>query len=616
MTKYRLNTIKIMLLIVAIFMPLLGFCDNITFEGNAPSVVKLGERFQLTYILNASGSNMRMGETSDFDILMGPSQSTSTSVSIVNGSMSKSQTTSYTYILKATKEGQFTIPAAHVTVDGKQVTSNAVTIKVVEASASVPQSSGSQNSNSQNHSTQSQSSNNADIIIVQSLSRNSIYVGEPVVLTTKIYTRANLQQVSDIKAPDLTNFVSSDLMGNTQLQFQQEVRDGVIYQAAIANKQCLIPQKSGKIKINPTEYEFVVKERSRVSSGGFFGGFFDDVQLVKRKVQSNSLTLDVKALPQSNLKTSGGVGNFKFNVSVEPTDVQVDNSVLVKLSVSGEGNLKLLSMPKPHLHSDFDTFDPNENVNVETTANGYKGTRTSEYLIIPRREGDFEIPEISFIYFDPQQGNYVTRTQGPFTIHVSKGNGQSATATNAVTFSGGSNEQVQYIGKDLRYVHTDADLVARNTFFVLSPLFFMCIILPLGIFAVVFILFRKKIADSMNVSGVKRRRANKTAMKRLKTAARYMKEQKREAFFDEVMRALWGYLSDKLTLPLSVLTKDNAKDEMQKHNISADAADAFMQLLDTCEFARYAPVEMAQPMDKVYEEAENVIGQIEDQIKN
>lgn len=603
-----------MLCFVAMLIPSLALADNITFEGSAPSVVRLGERFQLTYSLNASGSDMRMSETSDFNILMGPSESTSRSVSIINGKMSQSVSTTYTFILKAIKEGQFTIPVAHVTADGKQIQSNAITIKVVEASANTNQNSGQDALGS---APQSTNSNNADIVITQSLSRNSVYEGEPVVLTTKIYTRANLQQISDIKQPDLTNFVSSDISGNGQLQFQQEVRNGVIYQAAVAGKQLLIPQKSGKITINPIEYEFVVKERSRnTMGGGFFGGFFDDVQLVKRRVASNNLALNVKPLPQTNAKTSGGVGNFKFNVTVEPTDVKVDNSVLIKVNVSGEGNLKLLTMPKPRIHSDFDTFDPNENVNVESTANGYKGTRSAEYLVIPRREGNFEIPEISFIYFDPQQGKYITRTQGPFTIHVAKGDGQQQDSNNQVSFSSNSREQVQYVGKDIRYVHTDTKIDIRNTFFLFSPLFFMSLILPLGIFAVVFIIFRKKAADAMNVSGVKRRRANKAAMKRLKTASRYMKEQKREAFFDEVMRALWGYLSDKLTLPLSVLTKDNAKEEMQKHNITADAADAFMQLLDTCEFARYAPVEMAQPMNTVFEQAENVIGQIEEQIKN
>lgn len=614
MSKYRLNIFRVMLCLLTMLMPSMALADNVTFEGSTKTVVRVGEKFQLTYTLNASGSDMRMGETSDFDILMGPSQSTSRSVSIVNGNMTQSMSTTYTYILKAVKEGQFTIPPARVTVEGKQIHSNALTIKVVEASAAVPQNGGSQQQNSAATSSTNSGSSD-DIIITQSLNRSSVYEGEPVVLTTKIYTRANLQQISDVKQPDLTNFVSSNLLGNGQLQFQQEVRNGVIYQAAVADKQLLIPQKSGKTVIKPIEYEFVVKERSRNNMGGFFGGFFDDVQLVKRRVNSNSLTLDVKPLPSTNLKTSGGVGDFKLAVTVEPTDVQVDNSVLIKISVSGEGNLKLLTMPKPRIHSDFDTFDPNENINVESSVNGYKGTRSAEYLVIPRREGEFEIPEISLVYFDPHQGKYITRSQGPFTIHVSKGDGQQQSNGGQV-FSGGSREQVQYVGKDIRYVHTNTKLQMRNTFFLFSPLFFMCIILPLGVFAVVFILFRKKVADSMNVSGVKRRRANKAAMKRLKTAARYMKEQKREAFFDEVMRALWGYLSDKLTLPLSVLTKDNAKGEMEKHNISSEAADAFMQLLDTCEFARYAPVEMAQPMDKVYEQAENVIGQIEDQIKN
>lgn len=616
MSKSQMIIFKWFVCLVAMLMPMSALADNITFEGRAPSTVRVGEKFQLSYTLNASGSDMRMGETSDFDILMGPSQSTSRSVSIVNGSMTQSQTTTYTFILKANKEGQFTIPSARVTADGKHVSSNEVTIKVVEASANVQQSgiSGGGTNSSQSNGIQSVQGKNSDIIITQSLNRTSVYEGEPVVLTTKIYTRANLQQISDIKLPDLTQFVASDLMGNKQLQFQQEMRDGVMYQSAIADQQLLIPQKSGKITINPTEYEFVVKQRTNNSPGGFFGGFFDDVQLVRRKVRSNSLALDVKALPQSNVKTSGGVGDFNFSVSVSPSNVKVDNSVQVKVVVSGEGNLKLLSLPKPQIHSDFDSFDPSENVNADATTKGYKGTRSAEYLIIPRREGDFEIPEMKLTYFDPSQGKYVTKTQGPFTIHVEKGDGSQSQSSGQVTFSGNSREQVQYIGKDIRYVHTGSELNMKNSFFVFSPLFFLCLIVPLAVFVAVFLIYRKKLADSMNVSGVKRRRANKAAMKRLKTAAQYMKEQKREAFFDEVMRALWGYLSDKLTLPLSVLTKDNAKEEMQKHNISSDAADAFMQLLDTCEFARYAPVEMAEPMDKVYEQAENVIGQIEGQM--
>lgn len=596
---------------VVLLMPLSARCDNTTFEGRAPSSVRVGEKFQLTYTVNAQASDMRMGETDDFDILMGPARSTSTSMSIENGNMTRSTTCSFTFILKAKKEGQFTLSPARVTVDGKQINSNEVTIKVVEGSANIPDNSSSSGNGTSGSS--SQSSAGKDIVVVQSVNRTSVYEGEPVVLTTKVYTRVQLQSLSDIKQPDLTQFVSSDLGNISQPQFQPESRDGVAYQAAVFNQQLLIPQKSGKLTINPVEYEFVVKERTRNSGGGFFGGFFDDVQLVRRNTRSNSITLDVKPLPQSNIKTSGGVGDFKFDVTVTPDEVEADNSVQVKVSVSGEGNLKLLTLPKPQFHSDFDTFDPNESSNMDVTSKGFKGTRTAEYLIIPRREGDFEIPELKFVYFDPQQGKYVTKVQGPFKIHVVKGD-SSSQGNNSVSFSSGSREQVQYIGKDIRYVHTDTELSIKNGFFLFSPLFFLCLVLPLAIFVAVFFIYRKKVNDSMNVSGVKRRRANKAAMKRLKQASVYMKEQKREAFFDEVMRALWGYLSDKLTLPLSVLTKDNAKEEMEKHNISSEAADEFMQLLDTCEFARYAPVEMAEPMDKVYEQASNVIGKIEDQM--
>jgi len=612
MRTTHMNILKCILCLIALIMPLSAWSDNTTFEGNAPSTVRVGEKFQLSYTLNASGTDMRMGETDDFDILMGPSQSTSRSVQIVNGNVTQSQTTTYTFILKALKEGKFTIPAAKVTADGKQLSSNAVTINVVAASASVPQQSNTQQGGGSNSGSQSVA-NAKDIIITQSLNRSSVYEGEAVVLTTKIYTRANLQQISDIKRPDFTQFVVSDLTNGGQLQFQQEVKDGVMYQAAVADKQLLIPQKSGKLTINPTEYEFVVKQRTS-NGGGFFGGFFDDVQMVRRKAVSNSLTLDVKALPQSSTKTSGGVGDFKFTASLTPAEVKVDNSVQLKISVSGEGNLKLLSLPKPQIHSDFDEFDPSENVDIEPTVKGYKGTKSAEYLIIPRREGDFVIPEISFTYFDPSQGRYVTKTQGPFNIHVEPGDGTQSQGGGQVAFSGNSREHVQYIGKDLRYVHTNTELNLKNSFFLFSPLFFLLLIIPTALFVAMFMFYRKKVADSMNVSGVKRRRANKAAMKRLKKAAQFMKAQERESFFDEVMRALWGYLSDKLTLPLSVLTKDNAKEEMEKHNISSEAADAFMKLLDTCEFARYAPVDMAEPMEKVYEEAENVIGQIEGQM--
>lgn len=607
----QMNILRWIICLMFAIVSVSAQCQDVTFVGRtSPSTVRVGDKFQLSYEINNEASSIRLGDFSDFSVLMGPSMSSYSSIEYVNGKRSTSITTTYTYILKANKEGQFSIPAARCVVDGKQIQSNEVSVKVVAADAKVDN--GQSNSNSQQGSSNSSSKSVEDIVIVQSLSHPSVYEGEAVVLTTRIYTRADLDRITDVKYPDLTQFVATDIDKQTQYHFSQEYYNGVLYQMAVASQQVLIPQKSGKIKIDPVDYEFVVKVRSG-RRGGFFDSFFDQVQAVQRRVKSNALTLDVKPLPQSNVKTSGGVGNYNFKVTVSPDNVDVDNSVQVKVSVSGEGNLRLLSMPKPQFHSDFDTFDPNENLSGEATTKGYKGTRSAEYLIIPRRDGDFEIPSLSFVYFDPQAAKYVTKTQGPFKIHVNKGEGTQQNST--VTFAGGGREQVQYVARDLRYLHTSGNqLSPRNEFFVLSPLFFICILISLIIFFVILFIYRKKVQDMNNVSGVKRRRANKAAMKRLKQAAKYMKEQRREAFFDEVMRALWGYLSDKLTLPLSVLTKDNAKEEMEKHNISSEAADKFMQLLDTCEFARYAPVEMAEPMEKVYAQAEEVIGNIDDQM--
>ena len=273
------------------------------------------------------------------------------------------------------------------------------------------------------------------------------------------------------------------------------------------------------------------------------------------------------------------------------------------------------NMQKPEFNADFDTFDPNETNQLTVSASGYKGTKTAEYLVIPRHEGEFEIPAMKFTYFDVNKKQFVTEVQGPFKLNVLKGDGTSD-AQGVVKFSGGSREEVQYIGGDLRYLRTaNEPLRTKGKFFLGSTLFYILIIVPILILLVLFVIYRKRINDLANMDKVKVRKANKQAKKRLKKAALFIKENKREAFFDEVMRALWGYLSDKLTLPLSELTKDNAKEEMQHHNISVEIADEFMQLLDSCEFARYAPAELSDSMQNVYEKAVDIIGRMNDNIK-
>lgn len=581
--------------------------DDVKVVCSAPSQVAVGKPFQLTYVADGSADGISMPDVDGLTVLMGPSTMTSSSHSYINGKFQSSRQTTYTYVVKATKEGSITIAPAKVKADGKTIMSNSVTVKAVKGEQQT--SGGNQQSSGQRASGSSD-----DLFLRQTLSKTTVYEGEATELVTKVYTRVSLQRLVDIEYPKLAEFVSND-MGESNISFHSEYIDGKEYQVGVLSRKSIIPQKSGKLTIEPTTAEFTVRKPSR-SSNSIFDFFQDGSQLTNQSVKSSSVTLNVKPLPDGKpAGFSGGVGQFKFNVSVEPTDTKVDNSVQVKVTVEGTGNLKILSLPKPQFHQDFDSFDPSSKNDLQSVAAGFSGKRTDEYLIIPRREGSFEIPQMQFSYFDPQKGAYVRQTQGPFTINVAKGDGTQSNQGGTVTFSGSGPEKVTYTGSDIRYLHKSGSLTRKDDFFVLSPLFWVLTLLPVAALGALTVVYRKRMYDNANVSLVKSRKANKAARKRLKQAARYIKEEKREAFFDEVMRALWGYLSDKLTLPLSVLTKDNARDKMAEHGVPAEAADEFMNLLEECEFARYAPASVSATMDEVYNKAVGVIEKIEDSTK-
>ena len=593
---------RFLALVAILAVSLSTLADELRVDVSAPSQVAVGRNFQIAYVVNDDATGCNMPEVDGLTVLMGPSSSRSSSYSIINGKMESSKQTTFTYVVKITKAGTITIPAAKVNAAGKSLEAKSFSITAVDA-PNTP----SQNPTSNN---QSIKNNNEDLFLRQSLTRSTIYEGEATQLVTKVYTRLNLSSISDVTYPKLSEFIVSDL-SNGNVSFTTEYVNGREYQVGEISRKVLIPQKAGKIVIDPCDVEFVVKRRVR-GGGGFFDDFFDNVQVSKQSVRAPQITINVKPLPDGKpAGFSGGVGQFKFNVDVSPLKTSVDNSVQVRVSVEGSGNLKLLSLPKPQFHQDFDTFDPTSKNNISENANGFSGKRTDEYLIIPRRDGSFTIPQLQFSYFDPQQGKYVKLTQGPFTINVEKAEGAQASQGNSISFNGSGPEKVTYTGSDLRYLHQTSNLSPRNDFFVLSPLFFTLLALPLLTLIVLFFIFRQKAYDNANVSLVKSRKANKQARRRLKQAAKFIKENKREAFFDEVMRALWGYLSDKLTLSLSELTKDNARDKMQEHGVSQEAADSFMSLLDECEYARYAPANVSATMDDVYQRAAQVIEKIE-----
>ena len=600
-------TIRRFLTFVALIaVSIAALADDLKVNVNAPSQVAVGSNFQVAYVVNGDADGVAMPEVDGLNVLMGPSVSRSSSYSFINGKMESSKQTTFTYVVKITKAGTISVPAAKVTSGGKSIEARGFSITAVETSSNQSAQGGSSQSGSQS----SVQANGEDLFLRQTLTRSTLYEGEATQLVTKVYTRLNLSSLSDINPPKLSEFIVTDL-SDGNITFSTEYINGREYQVGEISRKVLIPQKSGKIVIDPCTVEFVVKRRVR-SSGGFFDDIFGDVQVSRQSVRAPQVTVNVKPLPDGKpVGFSGGVGQFKFSVDVTPLQTKVDNSVQVRVSVEGTGNLKLLSLPKPQFHQDFDTFDPTSKNNISENANGFSGKRTDEYLIIPRRDGKFEIPQLQFSYFDPQQGKYVKLTQGPFTIDVEKSDGSQSSQSGAISFNGSGPEKVTYTGSDLRYLHRSGSLSARNDFFVLSPLFWVLVVLPVAALIVLFFVFRQKAYDNANVSLVKSRKANKQARRRLKQAAKFIKENKREAFFDEVMRALWGYLSDKLTLSLSELTKDNARDKMQEHGVSKEAADSFMALLDECEFARYAPASVAATMDDVYRRAAEVIEKIE-----
>ena len=599
----RMTLTRILTLAVCLMASVATLADDLKVEVSAKTQVAVGKNFQVAYIVNGEAQSVTMPDVDGLTVLMGPSVSRSSSYSIINGKMESSKQTTFTYVVKATKAGTLNIPPAKVTAGGKTITSSPLTITVVEGAQ--PASGNASSSSSSNV-----KADDEDLFLRQTISRTSLYEGEAALLVTKVYARVSLNSISDQTPSKLSEFVVADLT-DPNITFKTEYVNGREYQVGEISRKVITPQKSGKIVIEPYSAEFVVKRRVR-NSNSFFGDLFDDIQLVRQTVRAPQLTVNVKPLPEPKpVGFTGGVGQFKFKVDVSPLQTKVDNSVQVRVSVEGTGNLKLLGLPKPQFHQDFDTFDPSTKNNISDGLNGSTGVRCDEYLLIPRRDGKFEIPQLQFSYFDPQQGKYIKLTQGPFTIEVEKSDGSAPQQGGVVSFSGSGPETVTYRGSDLRYLHRTNDLNERNQFFVFSPLFWALVLIPVVGLVALFIIFRQKAYDNANAGLVKSRKANKMARRRLKQAAKFIKEDKREAFFDEVMRALWGYLSDKLTLSLSELTKDNAREKMASHGVSQEAADSFMALLDECEFARYAPASLAATMDDVYRRAADVIEKIE-----
>lgn len=580
--------------------------DDVSFKASAPDAVIMGQQFRLTYTVNAEGKELRAPDMSDFDVLMGPSTSTSRSIQVINGQSSSVFTQTFTYILMPKKEGTFNMAPATIKVKNANYNSNSLVIKVLP-----PDQAGKNNSTAA-ASGSSSGISSENLFVRMIVSNRSVYEQEGFLVTFKIYTTYETG-VNNMKFPEFEGFLAQDIELNPQ--WIPENYNGRNYNAAVVKQTYLYPQRSGKITIESGKFDLFIRMRTQKQTRSFFDDFFDSYQDVKKEITSPPVTIDVKPLPSGKPASfSGAVGNYTMNSTINSNHVKTNEAVTVKVTINGSGNIKLLKNPEVVFPNDFEVYDPKPDNNIKTTTAGTSGTKTIEYMAIPRYGGDFEIPAVQFSYFDPKAGAYKTLSSEPFKLHVEKGEGGEGSSPVISSFS--QQESVKYLGQDIRYIKVSKPHFVSNQeiFFGSFTYVFVYIIIAI-LFIAFFIIYRKQVKENANLALVRTKKANKIAIKRLKKAEKLLKENKKEEFYDEVLRAVWGYLSDKLNIPQANLTKDNVESELSKYGVEEALVNDYMDILNSCEFARYAPSQASDAMDALFKQTVDAIGKMESTIK-
>ncbi len=578
---------------------------QITFKASANKVVEIGENFRLNFTVNANGSNFKPPSSfSGFRVLAGPSTSTSSSYQWINGKASQSISNTYSYILQATRAGKFTIPEAKITVEGKVYTSKPITIEVVKGSANA-------NVPNQENKTQPEQGNIKDQIFVRiSLNKTKVYLGEQIIATIKIYTKVGLRAFNDFKFPAYTGFWSQDIETPNQISLQRENVNGTIYNVGVLRKTILFPQRSGKIKIDPFELDCIVQQKAG-KRRNFFGELVDVYKDIEVQLVSPPRTVNVMPLPVGKPASfSGAVGtDFKLSATIDHNQIKNNESLTLKVKISGNGNLKLIDKINIDFPQTFEVYDPKVKENINNTAGGARGTKTFEYLIIPREQGDYVIPGIKFSYFDVKDKKYKTLSVEDIPVKVEKGDAVDLSASSISV----SKEDIRTLGSDIRFIKQNKfELKPINKTFFGSLQFYLYYLISLFIFIVLVFFMRNKIKQNANAVLMKNKRAGKISKKRLKKAAVYMKQNDKEQFYNEIIHALWGFLSDKLNIPVSELSRETVKETLLKHNVSEDIISNFIKVIDDCEFAKYAPSGQTNSLSDDYKKAREVIDKFEE----
>ena len=607
--------------IISIFfilgMALGGFAEEVVFKAQAPAQVIVGRPFQLTYSVNQRSRDLRAPEFTDFDYLAGPYTSTSSSTSFVNGHRTSSFEQTYTYTLMAQKAGTFTIAPATIRVDGESVQSNGVRIQVLPEDEQPAQNS-QQSAASSQSSQSSQSSANAsseNIFVRTIASKTRVHEQEALMITYKLYF-ANVdvaQLTNNTKLPEFTGFLKQDLEQG-EIQTQLEHYNGRNYQTAVLYRTILYPQHSGDISIDPAKFEAVLRVQTQQRVRSIFDDFFGSYTNVTKMLTAPGVTIHVAGLPSGKpAGFSGGVGKFTMTPSISQTELQANDAVTIKIDISGAGNMKLIKTPAIDWPEGFEPYDPKVTNNFNTTTAGVSGTKSIEYLAIPRSAGDYTIPPVTFSYFDIEDKSYRTLSTPEYTIHVKRGGASehSDLGAEGTVVSYTHKEDIKQLGTDIRYIDTKAPKSIQHSVFSIQHIWLWYVI-PLFIAIVLLIVLRKQIKENADITRVRYKRANKVAQKRLKAAAAALKANDKDAFYAAIEQAAWTYLSDRLSIPTADLNKENIAALLSQKGVSEALIKDVKEVLSTAEFARYAP-STDHAMDDLYKATTNLINNLEDQ---
>ncbi|MBC8594397.1 protein BatD [Oscillospiraceae bacterium N12] len=610
---------KLIFLLIALITAATSiFADNkVSFTASAPDVVVVGDQFRLSYTVTTQKvRDFRVPSIKGFDVLMGPTRSTFSNTQIVNGAVSSEKGVTFTYILMATAEGEFSIPGATITADGDQMVSNSVKIKVLPQDKNTGSAGGNQGGgNASSNSSSAASVSNQDLFVTATASKTTVYEQEAFLLTYKIYTRESQLAFDNVKLPDFKGFHSQEIERPSNARWSQENYKGRNYHTTVYRQFVLFPQQAGKLTIEPARFDASVAKaiRSADPFDAFFNGGSNMVE-VKKVLTTPVITINVNPLPAGKpADFSGGVGEFSITSSINSKEVKTNDAVTIKLVISGTGNLKLLSNPEIEFPEDFEVYDPKVDSKVRLTSEGLSGTRVIEYLAIPRHAGNYKIPAVTFSYFDIKSKTYKTLKTEDYEINVEKGAGNADQVIANFT----NKEDLKVLGEDIRYIKLkDVTLHPKGSFFYNTLTYWLLYLIPAIAFIIFFIIYRKQAAENANVAKMRTKKANKVATKRMKQAGMLLAENKKDAFYDEVLKALWGYISDKLNIPVSRLSKDNVEEKLRNYGVSDDLIEEFLKALNECEFARFAPGDENQAMDKVYSSSLAVMSKMENSIKH